>query len=81
MSASGSRWMDRTCGSQAVPGNALTLQFDGPHTFEAWIEAIAGARKYVHFENYILRDTPPAQRPRNFVTLAAIPAGSKPNLT
>jgi cardiolipin synthase len=39
-----------------VEGNALSLQFDGPYTFDAWIEAIDGAREFVHFENYILRD-------------------------
>jgi cardiolipin synthase len=39
-----------------VGGNALSLQFDGPYTFDAWIEAIDGAQEFVHFENYILRD-------------------------
>jgi cardiolipin synthase len=39
-----------------VEGNAISLQFDGPYTFDAWIEAIDGARDYIHFENYILRD-------------------------
>jgi cardiolipin synthase len=39
-----------------VDGNTLGLQFDGPDTFDAWIEAIDGARRYIHFENYILRD-------------------------
>jgi cardiolipin synthase len=39
-----------------MEGNALRLQFDGPYTFDAWIEAIDGAKRYVHFENYILRD-------------------------
>ena len=48
--------MDRTTGAPVVPGNAIQLQFDGPHTFDAWIEAIAQARQFVHFENYILRD-------------------------
>jgi cardiolipin synthase len=39
-----------------VDGNALRLQFDGPYTFDAWIEAIDRAENYIHFENYILRD-------------------------
>jgi cardiolipin synthase len=39
-----------------VDGNAIRLQFDGPDTFDAWIEAIDLARHYIHFENYILRD-------------------------
>src|SRR4051794_16484421 len=48
--------MDRSAGSPVIPGNRIALQFDGPLTFEAWIEAIAGAQCFVHFENYILRD-------------------------
>jgi cardiolipin synthase len=48
--------MDRASGAQAVAGNAIGLQFDGPLTFDTWIEAIGHARRYVHFENYILRD-------------------------
>ncbi len=48
--------LKRATGASRVEGNALRLQFDGPHTFDAWIEAIDGARRYVHFENYILRD-------------------------
>ena len=39
-----------------MDGNAIRLQFDGPDTFDAWIEAIDLARDYIHFENYILRD-------------------------
>ena len=48
--------MDRATGSLVVPGNALQLQFEGPYTYEAWIEAIDRAEHFVHFENYILRD-------------------------
>ena len=48
--------LKRATGASRVEGNALRLQFDGPYTFDAWIEAIDRARKYVHFENYILRD-------------------------
>ena len=48
--------MDRAAGSTVVPGNRLSLQFEGPLTFDAWIEAIDRAERFVHFENYILRD-------------------------
>lgn len=48
--------LDRAAGGPAVAGNRLQLQFEGPHTFDAWIEAIGLARRCVHFENYILRD-------------------------
>jgi len=46
----------RATGASRVEGNALWLQFDGPDTYDAWIQAIEGARRYIHFENYILRD-------------------------
>ena len=46
----------RATGSPEIAGNAVRLQFDGPVTFDAWIEAIEGAERYVHFENYILRN-------------------------
>jgi len=48
--------LKRATGATRVEGNALRLQFDGPFTFDAWIEAIDAARRYVHFENYILRN-------------------------
>ena len=48
--------LSRSTGSPEIKGNSVGLQFDGPVTFDAWIDAIAGARRYVHFENYILRD-------------------------
>jgi cardiolipin synthase A/B len=48
--------LERATGASRVEGNAISLQFDGPYTFDAWIEAIDGARDYIHFENYILRD-------------------------
>jgi cardiolipin synthase len=46
----------RATGSARIDGNALRLQFEGSSTFEAWLEAIDGATRYVHFENYIIRD-------------------------
>jgi len=48
--------LKRATGACRVEGNSLRLQFDGPATFDAWIEAIDLAREYVHFENYILRN-------------------------
>lgn len=46
----------RATGSPEIAGNAVSLQFDGPNTFDAWIEAIQSAKRYIHFENYILRN-------------------------
>ena len=48
--------LERATGSPEIPGNSISLQFDGPVTLDAWLEAIAGAKQYVHFENYILRN-------------------------
>ena len=45
----------RATGSPEIPGNTVELQFDGPSTFDAWIDAINAAEHYVHFENYIIR--------------------------
>jgi cardiolipin synthase A/B len=50
--------MGRATASRRIDGNRLVLQFDGPTTFDRWLEAIAEARSYIHFENYILRDDP-----------------------
>ena len=50
------RALDRAAGSPRIDGNLVRLQFDGPLTFDLWLEAIAGARRFIHFENYILRD-------------------------
>ncbi len=50
--------LERATGSREIKGNSIRLQFDGPVTFEVWLEAIAGAKRYVHFENYILRNDP-----------------------
>jgi len=48
--------LQRATGSREIPGNSISLQFDGPVTFDTWLEAIAGAKRYIHFENYILRN-------------------------
>jgi len=50
--------MGRATASSRIDGNRLVLQFEGPLAFESWLEAIAAARSFVHFENYILRDDP-----------------------
>lgn len=48
--------LERVTGSPRIEGNSVGLQFEGSDTFDAWLEAIDGARRYVYFENYILRD-------------------------
>jgi cardiolipin synthase A/B len=48
--------IERAAGSPTICGNELRLQFEGTNTFAAWLEAIEEARKFVYFENYLLRD-------------------------
>ncbi|MFQ5538373.1 MAG: phosphatidylserine/phosphatidylglycerophosphate/cardiolipin synthase family protein [Gemmatimonadota bacterium] len=48
--------VERATGAPTVGGNRLTLQFEGSNTFDAWISAIDGAKKFVYFENYVVRD-------------------------
>ena len=59
-SAEGWPWheIERATGAPTICGNELRLQFEGPYTFTAWLEAIQAAKKFVYFENYLLRDDP-----------------------
>ncbi len=50
------RALDRACGGRAIPGNRVRHLPDGPVAFAAMEAAIEAARRYVHFENYIIRD-------------------------
>lgn len=36
-------------------GNALQLLCNGPETYDDWLDAIASAQRWVHFENYIFK--------------------------
>jgi cardiolipin synthase A/B len=47
--------INRAAGGRPVPGNQVDLLIDGPDTYGAMLEAIAQARQWVHFENYIIR--------------------------
>lgn len=46
----------RAAGAERVQGNAVRLLRDGAENYPAWLAAIAAAERYVHFENYIIRD-------------------------
>lgn len=50
------RGLDRAGGCRPIPGNALVHHPDAPRALDAMLEAVAGARRVVHFENYIIRD-------------------------
>jgi len=46
----------RAAGAPLVEGNTVQLLCDARENYPAWLEAINGAEKWVHFESYILRD-------------------------
>lgn len=56
--AEGFPWseIERATGSPTLQGNRIRLQFEGPNTFEIWLEAINSAQRFVYFENYLVRD-------------------------
>src|ERR1700754_655651 len=43
-------------GSPMTAGNRVDLLADGPSTYRAMLDAIHGARQYVHMESYIFDD-------------------------
>jgi cardiolipin synthase A/B len=47
--------INRAAGGRPIPGNHVNLLIDGPDTYRCMLEAIAGATRWVHFENYIIR--------------------------
>jgi cardiolipin synthase len=46
----------RATGAAPVPGNRVRLLRDGSENYAAWLEAIAEAREWIHFESYIIHD-------------------------
>ena len=46
----------RIAGADRVDGNAVRILRDGAENYAAWLAAIHGARRWVNFENYIIRD-------------------------
>lgn len=50
------RAMVRASDASLIRGNSAHLLVDGPMGFDAWLAAIEGARKWIHLENYIVRD-------------------------
>jgi cardiolipin synthase len=50
------RAMLRASDAVLVEGNSARLLVDGPVAFRSWLEAIAAARRWIHLENYIVRD-------------------------
>lgn len=50
------RAMIRASDAHQVRGNTARLLASGTDAFRAWLDAIGRAERYVHLENYILRD-------------------------
>ncbi len=56
------RALDRAAAARPIQGNALRLYADSVAALEAMLASIAGACRWVHFENYIIRDDATGQR-------------------
>jgi cardiolipin synthase A/B len=44
----------RTAGAPLVPGNRVRLLKDATENYPAWIDALLSAKKFIHFESYII---------------------------
>ncbi|HWZ27538.1 MAG TPA: phospholipase D-like domain-containing protein [Gemmatimonadales bacterium] len=61
-SAGISRALDRVTGSRPIPGNSLTLHADSARALNAMLALVGQAERWVHFENYIIRDDATGRR-------------------
>lgn len=52
----GQRAIDRAAAARPIPGNRVSLLQDGPEAYGAMLALIAQATRFIHFENYIIRD-------------------------
>jgi cardiolipin synthase len=50
------RAFSRAAGAPLVTGNKLTLLKDATENYPAWLQAIAAARRTIHFETYIIHE-------------------------
>jgi len=46
----------RAAGAPRIEGNQVRLLRDADENYPAWLDAIASAERYIHFESYIIRD-------------------------
>lgn len=46
--------LSRAAGAPLVGGNRITLLRDGAENYPAWLDAIAHARRWIHFETYLI---------------------------
>jgi cardiolipin synthase A/B len=54
--------INRAAGGRPIPGNQVNLLIDGPDAYAAMLEVIAAASRWIHFENYIIRDDSAGRR-------------------
>ncbi len=47
--------INRAAGGRPIPGNQVRVLIDGPNAYEAMLDVIATASRWLHFENYIIR--------------------------
>jgi cardiolipin synthase A/B len=52
----------RAAGAPLVPGNSIRLLKDARENYPAWLDAIAGATRFIHFESYIIHDDAVGER-------------------
>ena len=50
----------RAAGAPLVPGNSIRLLRDAQENYPAWLDAIAGAKRFIHFEATSFTTTPSA---------------------
>ena len=46
----------RAAGAPLIGGNRIRLLINAQENYPAWLEAIGGAQRHVHFENYIIHE-------------------------
>jgi cardiolipin synthase len=63
--------IERTTGARTITGNHLELQFEGSSTFASWLDTIAAAKRFVYFENYVIRDDDVGRRFRDALVAKA----------
>jgi cardiolipin synthase len=54
--------INRAAGGRPIPGNQVRLLIDGPCAYDVMTDVIAGASRWIHFENYIIRPDPAGWR-------------------
>ncbi|MGE0041861.1 MAG: phosphatidylserine/phosphatidylglycerophosphate/cardiolipin synthase family protein [Vicinamibacterales bacterium] len=48
--------LSRAAGAPLVAGNAVEILRDAGENYPAWLDAIRGAERWIHFESYIIHD-------------------------